>query len=189
MKFEKKVNSYVHGWGPSMADPKAVICSWVLPLTDIYGKPHKITFDIVEGDDPLVIGDNILKHSNHIRLLDVPQLEIKMPGQKSKAVFNSYTKTGEDRPRLLVVEGHKRSFAGKKNEDEDLKQVLKVHQYSHSPKHDNTRLFERAGQLTPGILRYIDQIVDSCSVCVQSNQPAASRKVSSSNIYKGFNEQ
>eukprot|EP00171_Calliarthron_tuberculosum_P004903 IDg4903t1 len=60
LKFEKKINSYTHGWGHMMAHPKPVICCWKLRIRDINDKPFEILFDIVEGDDPLVIGDNIL---------------------------------------------------------------------------------------------------------------------------------
>ena len=64
--FKPKQTPYMHGWGKNMADSKLAICTWKVQLSDLNDKPFTVTFDIVHGDEPLVIGNNILKHSNHL---------------------------------------------------------------------------------------------------------------------------
>ena len=68
LTFKPKRRTYLHGWGEKMADAKLVVCTWEVSLLDLNDVPFQVAFDIVDGDEPLVIGDNILKHSDHIRL-------------------------------------------------------------------------------------------------------------------------
>ena len=68
LTFKSKRRTYLHRWGEKMADAKLVVCTWKVSLLDLNDIPFQVTFDIVDSDEPLVIGDNILKYSDHIRL-------------------------------------------------------------------------------------------------------------------------
>ena len=49
-----------------MANPKHTIATWDVQLLDLNYYVYRLTFDIVDGDETLVIGDNYLKHSNNM---------------------------------------------------------------------------------------------------------------------------
>lgn len=191
--FKPVKETYMHGWGNIMADPKPVVCTWPVTFSDNEGNQFRINFDIVEGDEPLLIGDNILRHSNHMRLVDKPRLEIMTPRMKSKSIFHTYSNKGESRPRLQVVPPTNRQKCSMVTNSvqykKDLAMVQKVHNYSngHAPKHEIRRLIELAKIMSPSVEKAINEVVRNCEVCSRSGNPLPNRKVSISNIDKNFN--
>lgn len=45
-----------------MANGKLIIATWEVELLDLNDNVFLLVFDIINGDEPLIIGDNILKH-------------------------------------------------------------------------------------------------------------------------------
>ena len=193
--FKPHPNPYVHGWGQAMANAKQAIATWEVELLDLNDNEFRLKFDIVDGDEPLVIGDNILKFSNHIRLSDKPSLVIKTPSMDKEIEFASYSNPGEDRPRLFIVppEGNsKSSMIGKASREKaaiksaDLL-VRKIHGYSHDTAHDMRRLLKLSNKYNPFVEAAIKKVISSCGICVQSGRPLPSKKVSIKHIDKDFN--
>lgn len=94
-----------------MANTKRTIATWHVELLDLNDNEYHLVFDIVYGDESLVVGWNILKHSHNIQLTPKPKLVIKTPEMNAALEFASYSNPGEDRPSLLIVlpEQRKRS--------------------------------------------------------------------------------
>lgn len=54
--IETPRSQYIKGFGANCSDAKPIIGSWNLPCQDIYGKRMHLPFDLVQGDNPLLIG-------------------------------------------------------------------------------------------------------------------------------------
>lgn len=49
-------NTYLLGWGHNCRDSQTVIGSWSFSIPDVYNAPTTFTYDIIEGDTPLLLG-------------------------------------------------------------------------------------------------------------------------------------
>ena len=145
--FKPHPNPYVHGWGQAMANAKKTIATWDVELFDLNENEFRLKFDIIDGDEPLVIGDSVLIYSNHIRLSDKPSLVIKTPTLDKEIEFASYSNSSEYRPRLFIVppeSKNKSSMIGKASKEKAAVKateflVRKILCYRHDTAHDMRR--------------------------------------------------
>ena len=179
---------YRHGWGPNMADAKLVTCTWQVDLLDMNDMPFRVTFDIVEGNEPLVIGDTYLKDSDHLRREKPEKLVIKKQGTAENVVFISYTNPGESRPRMMVVPRDVKSISSMMGTTSADILVKKLHRYSHDNANDMRRLLKLSNQYNPQIEAAIKKVVGECKTCVRSGTPLPSRKVSIKHVNEDFNQ-
>jgi len=91
---------FMHGWGPGMLQAKPVCCAWELPVRQVDGNPETFLFHLVEGHDPLVVGEDVTskaKIDNIYNLLHVKNSD------NSFMTFHTYLSPGELRRHLSVV--------------------------------------------------------------------------------------
>lgn len=50
---------YLHGWGEQCKDTKPIRCSYSLKITDASNWPATLTFDLVNGISPLIVGMDV----------------------------------------------------------------------------------------------------------------------------------
>lgn len=62
------VTEYSHGWGDKCVNPQKVKCTWDLLVEDINRKPTMMTFDLVEGEYPSILGLDIKRYSDTINI-------------------------------------------------------------------------------------------------------------------------
>ncbi|CDF33830.1 unnamed protein product [Chondrus crispus] len=97
LNVEPPRSEYMHGWGIDCLDAKQVVCSWNVTIADTEGKPTSLTFDIVEGDSPLVIGLDIGRHTDSHNLTDKPFIKILRPHDNAPRRFNTYIAADDKR--------------------------------------------------------------------------------------------
>jgi len=81
-----------HGYGPSCSDKKLVFAIWKLPLQDLHGYKASFPFYFTEGSGPLLLGNEILSHSNLLgseNLLAIPH--IVWNTSKNEIILPTYT--------------------------------------------------------------------------------------------------
>ena len=127
-----------------MANAKHTIAKWKVELLDLNNNKFRLTFDIFEGDQPLVIGDNKLKHFNRTILSYKPFVVTKSPHMEKSVEFASYPNPGED-PRRCFIDPFdvrkKANMTGKAtHEKATIKAacliVRKIYTYCHNTAND-----------------------------------------------------
>lgn len=78
------VEIFRHGYGPEMHGAKTVLCSWTLVIEDIQGRAQSFLFHLVEGDDPLLIGEDVVRKGK------VDNIENLFLLQQPDGGFNSF---------------------------------------------------------------------------------------------------
>lgn len=187
---------YMHGWGQDCLDPKLIECSWTLTLHDIDGQPTSFTFDLVEGDSPLLLGLDIKQHSNTMNITTPRYIKFKRPEDKSPRRFVSYIKPdpvdGTLRLRMELVPHSNstvRSLMANIKKRPDLSLAKKVHRYTHATIEEMKGIFKNAGRLTDGLQTALENVFDACEICNSSGRPHNMKKLSLSHIDKAFNNE
>lgn len=107
--LEPPRSQYMQGFGSNCADAKPIIGSWSLPIQDIYGKRTHLSFDLVQGDNPLLIGLDTLFGTFHHRInSDSPPFTVRLskPDDDYVRVFHIYYAEDENknlRCRLQLI--------------------------------------------------------------------------------------
>jgi len=128
---------------------KPIICAWDLEIIDSKGHPVCVQVDIVDGPDLFIIGDNVLKYSNHITWQEQLILEFKRPRDRMLHTFISCQNDFKARPKLMVTSppmGISTSYYSS-NILKDLpdKIVARLHSYSHVSTEEMRRLCRLSG--------------------------------------------
>ena len=64
LSLEPPWERYYHGWGQDCLNAKMTVCSWTMTVQDTRSKPTSFTFDLVEGNAPLILGMDIRQYTN-----------------------------------------------------------------------------------------------------------------------------
>jgi len=190
---------FIHGWGPKMHDAKPVCASWNLPVRQTDGSTSFFKLHLVQGDEPLIIGEDVTKNcmvDNIKNLLHVRQ------ANNSYCTYHTYYTEGEGRRRLSVVPppqyGPKSAMANVcsylatsadyLSKLGPAKFAHSVHRYSHATVEEMKRICSMAGILDSTLSRALDDTVAQCEICCRTGRPKTSRKVSLSHIGDAFNQ-
>ena len=189
-----------HGWGEKGLDPLPVVCTWTLTTFDLHGKPTSFTFDLVLGNDPLLIGLDVSEYTNTLNLEQEPCVVMQRPCDKSRRTFNTYItrhsdKHGNRRQHMAIVPEPGicvtsiMSRLNLRTRRAPLVFAKQVHRLTHAVPDDIKSLCKDAGILNPRLSQAIDLVDDSCGICVQNGRPLPSRKISLTHVNQAFNQE
>lgn len=75
--------------GENCLDAKMTVISRTLTIHDITGKPTSLTFDLVPGTSPLIVGLDVRAHCNTINLQEPRYIMMKRPTDvEERTLFN-----------------------------------------------------------------------------------------------------
>jgi len=190
---------FVHGWGPKLRDAKPVICSWELPVPQVNGSLSPFLFHLVQGDDPLVIGEDV---TNNAKVDNIANLLHLRQGDGSYCTFQTYLQKEEARRRLSVVpppqdyskkispqlSSFLTSTARLLTRYGPRRLAHNLHRYSHAPVAEMKRICNMANILDKPLRNAIEEAHASCEICSRTGQPKSARKVSITHIGSAFNQ-
>ena len=203
---------FYHGYGPRCKEKKVTVATWNLPVTDLRGRKAAIQFHIVKGDDPLLLGNNIISVSALVgaeNLLLIPEgvvapVKISLP---------TYT-TGESnclRTMLHIVPAqsvHLKTLLSSSNSASDTHSPLRrsqtssqkkqakaarvlavrLHTFMHLTARDMKEICNRAGVLNPILSQSLELVAQKYTSCKRSGRPLHARKVSFTRVLSEFND-
>ena len=190
---------YLHGWGQKCLDAKLIRHSWTLTIPDRYGIPLSLTFDLTEGDDPLVVGLDVKEYADTINRGRERVLITERPDDKGPRTMPTYIGfDGDDKRLRLLIAPHRailrisrsmmqKSIGNQQRAAQTL--VRRVHRYTHAPVDDMIRIFDDAGildRVTEGVIR---NTAAACPICAGTGRPAHTKKVSLTHVNQAFNEE
>lgn len=108
---EKSTSRYMNRWGVSFADAKIKMSTWHLTVHDSDDAPCTLSFDLVEGKYPLIIGLNFTQYSNTCNLQRPAFIILKRPTYIRELNFPIYfTDDTQGNQRLwMKIKTHEKS--------------------------------------------------------------------------------
>lgn len=182
-----------HAWGPAGSEPSLVIGVFTLVVRDVAGKPCAFRFELIDGDAPLLVGEDVQSRGVLHNLDRHPHFVYRPPGSQSVYVFEQYAGSdihGDRRRFLSVVQDPGRVLsayarAGKSfslhsvrlAEADPRKLAVRLHHFSHATVDEMRRIVQRAGIYQPEMEQYFTQVVDACTTCPKTGSPLAGTSV------------
>lgn len=186
---------YSHGWGTNCADAKKIKWSWDLMVEDMDGKPTMLTFDLVEGRSPLIIGLDVKRHADTMNRAETPSIVFRRPCDTSDRSFYTYIAKdgdGNDRIWFEIVPNMgttSASLMGNTVGRREVGMVKKVHRLTHATSEEMKRLFKDARMGNRKVCEACDKVYEACDICTSSGRPHNSKKISLTHVNEGFNEE
>lgn len=186
---------YERGWGKECANPKIVRHTWYLTVLDANKQPTTIPFDIVDGDDDVMIGLDVKEFSDTINRGMPRRITFKRPHDTSERTFYTYIDMDSDNCKRLRLElvPHARSSVASMMSNvvkrPDLNLVKKVHRYTHMTAEEMREFFREAGILTDGLSEAADRVHAACDICTRTGIAVERRKISLTHVNEAFNEE
>jgi len=188
------VEIFRHGYGPEMHGAKTVLCSWTLVIEDIQGRAQSFLFHLVEGDDPLLIGEDVVRKGKVDNIENLFLLQQPDGGFNS---FHTYYDAAEGRRRLsatVPVSTSERAVVSYLTISSGRIQGMlphsiakKLHRYTHATVQEMTKICQAAGILNEKIRRALEDTFEACEVCCTTGRPKDSKKVSITHLDSPFN--
>lgn len=185
---------YFHGWGATCSDAKPIRCSWTLTVLDAEGKPLSLTFDLVSGDSPLIVGLDVTQYTNTMNLSRPRYVTFHRPEDKSPRRMLTYVDDFDDQARLrLEIIPHKKStitsLMANIMSRPELCVAKKIHRYTHATSDEMKDLYKGAGILTTKLSEAFDKVYKACEICCRNGRPLNSKKLSLTHVNKAFNHE
>ena len=172
-----------------------ITCSWTLTVRDTTGKPTALTFDLVSGQSPLIIGMDIRAHCETFNRDAQKYIRMKRPMDVQKRVLFTYLVSSDRRLRLDIAP-HPQSVVGTLlgNIQSSHKRTpgifrRRIHLYIHASEREMKELCRGAGMMTAELGKAIEEVCAACEVCAKNGAPKHSRKVSLTHVNEEFNEE
>lgn len=167
---------------------------------DVNNKPTYLTFHIVEGQSPLLIGLDIKEFADTLNIGDQKRIIINRPSDNSPRCFNTYitqeaSRNGDRRLRLAISIQNETQLGTLMSKLEKLSRrspiifSRKIHRFTHAPTADVKAICKQAGILTDELEKAIDKVDKACEVCVRNGRPIPSKKISLTHINEAFNQE
>ena len=156
--------SYQHGWGQRCADAKPIHYTWDLSVNDINSKHTVMTFDLVEGFSPIIVGLDVKRLSDTVNRQTPSFIVFQRPTDTGERTFHTYIAKDEDhndRIRFDILPHSRstaRSLLGTKVPRQELNMVKKVHRFTHASPKEMKGLFEDAKLTTGGIIQACEKL-------------------------------
>jgi len=194
LSLNPPVEVFEHGYGPQMQGAKLVLCSWQLPVEDISGGSHCFLFHLVEGDDPLLIGEDVARNGKIDNIENL--FHLQQPNGDFKT-FYTYYDAIECRRRLASIMPASvptRVSAAYLTASSKVIQEMspsrlgeKLHRYTHATVEEMVKICKMAGILNEKIRQALQEAFESCEVCCRTGRPKDSKKVSITHLDSAFN--
>lgn len=164
---------YMHGWGDKCLGARSITSSWTLTIQDTQGKPTSLTFDLVTGSSPLIVGNDVRKYCNTYNLENQPYLRIRRPTDDSDRYLFTYLVPEDNRSRIDIAPhplSAKTTLLGNIHTTSARKPLAfskRVHRYTHAPAAEMKRLCTEAGLFSKELEKAIDKVCAACEVCAK----------------------
>lgn len=185
----------MHGWGEDCLGAKPIVCSWTLTIHDVTGKPTALTFDLVQGNSPLIVGMDVRAYCNTYNLGDQKYISLKRPTDTQQRTLFTYLVPDDSRLRLDIAP-HPLSFVSTLLGNVSttaartpLVFIKRIHRYTHATKEEMKTLCQDANILNDQLNDTIEKVFDACEVCTKNGRPKSSKKVSMTHVNAAFNQE
>lgn len=184
---------YYHGWGTNCANPKPMIYTWDLYVIDANGRNTTLTFDLVDGESPLLIGLDVKRHSDTINIDGHSRIVIKRPHDEKPRVFLTYImkdEGGDERMRMDIIphaQSTNNTLMASTVKRCDINLAKKLHRFTHKSKEEMKRILTDSRKLTPQLEKACSKVHDACEICTSTGRPANRRHISLTHINAAFN--
>ena len=180
---------YEHGWGEQCHDPRPILASWTLTVMDRYSNPFALTFDLVQGESPLIIGLDVTEYADILNRELPSCITIQRPTDIQTLSMYAYVKSEHtnDKARRLRMEiiPHGRSSLSTLMANistlgsrKPLAFSKKLHRFTHAPATEIKEICSKAGILNKRLSQAIDTVDRECEVCTRNGRPASHPRVS-----------
>eukprot|EP00177_Eucheuma_denticulatum_P007832 GFKZ01014258.1.p1 GENE.GFKZ01014258.1~~GFKZ01014258.1.p1 ORF type:complete len:1202 (-),score=97.36 GFKZ01014258.1:1881-5486(-) len=192
---------YMHAWGDRTIDAKPIIASWELTTFDIHHKPCTFEFDLLEGDEPIIIGLDVGKHCIQNNIANPPYLHIQRPQDSSPRIFNTYLKHEKGsqlnlRVRVEIIPQQRtciRSLMSRQLSLEIKRSpkifAKRIHRLTHAPEAQVLDICRQAGVLSDEVKNAVHEVSEACGICASTGRPAPSVKISLTHVNEAFNRE
>lgn len=188
-------DNYLHGWGDECLGAKPIVRSWTLTVHDVTEKPTALTFDLVQGSSPLIVGMDVRAYCNTYNLGSQRYILMKRPTDTEKRTLFTYIVPDDKRLRLDIAP-HPRSVVTtllgnicSSASRAPLVFSKRIHRYTHASKDETKSLCRDANILNEELEQAIDKVHDACEICAKNGRPKSSKKVSLSHVNTAFNQE
>ena len=169
------------------------ICSWSITVHDNSGKPTSFTFDLVPGDSPLILGQEVRAYCNTFNLAEQRYIQMRRPYDDAYRYLFTYI-VPQDRRLRLDLAPHplstRETLLGNIHANakrQPLAFCKRIHRYTHATQEEMKTLCEEAGMLDEELIAAIERVCEACEVCAKNGRPIPSKKVSLSHVNQAFN--
>lgn len=162
---------------------------------DINGKPTVLTFDLVTGKSPLIVGLDVKRHSDTVNRTGTPSIIFRRPCDTSDRTFYTYIAKDDDhndRIKLEIVPHNKTTSAsllGNVSNRREIAMVKKIHRLTHATDDEMKQLFKDGNMSNERINDACEKIHQACDICTSTGRPRNSKKISLSHVNEAFNEE
>lgn len=171
------------------------VCSWTLNTYDTTGKLTSLTFDLVPGTSPLILGMDIRAYCNTFNLGDQKYIKMQRPHDNAERILFTYL-VPEDKRLRLDIAPHPRSVVRTllgniqtTAQRTPMTFCKKIHRYTHATKDEMRTLCQDARMLDPELEQAIENVCDACEICAKNGEPKRSKKVSLTHVNEAFNQE
>ena len=183
-----------------------------LPVIDLLGQKAAILFHIVKGDDPLLLGNNIISVSTLVEAENLLQITegVVAPVNISLPMYP----TGEinclrtmlhvlpaQSVQLMTIPSSSNSASAthsplrqiqassqKKQAKAARVLVVRLNNFTHLTAKDRKEIFNRAGVLNPIFSQALELVAQNCTACKRSGRTLHAVKVSFTRVLSDFND-
>ena len=169
------------------------VCSWSITVHDNAGKPTSFTFDLVPGNSPLILGQEVRAYCNTFNLAEQRYIQMRRTYDDDYRYLFTYI-VPQDRRLRLDLAPHplstKETLLGNIHANakrQPLAFCKRVHRYAHATPEEMKTLCMEAGMLDDELTAAIERVFQACEVCAKNRRPPPSKKVSLSHVSQAFN--
>jgi hypothetical protein len=197
---------FFHHYGEECSNAKLVFAIWKLPLVDLNGVSFSLPFYVVQGPEPLLIGNSILCFSevNGPQNLLIIGPESNLTTEPYHLTMQTYT-TSSLRTYLHLIPcrtdqmttffssvssfltSSLSTLVKVSNARDSKRLALRLHGATHLSLQYMETLCKRSKAWTPILQQCLANSVSSCVGCQMSGRPKPMKKVSLSNVFREFN--
>jgi len=176
LELEPPREKYYHGWGEKCLGAKLTICSWTLTFPDITGRPTSFTFDLVSGESPLILGQEVRQYCNTFNLSEQKYICMQRPTDKQERYVFTYLVPTDSRLRIdlaphpLSVKSTLLGNVHTTAKRTPLAFCKRVHRYTHATPEQMRTLCKDANMLDEALLKAIDTVFKACEVCAKNGK-------------------
>lgn len=186
---------YMHGWGIECSDAKPIKCTWGLTVMDTRNLPVTFTFDLVEGDSPLIVGLDFKQYADTYNRDEPRMVKFKRPHDVH--VYTMYTYiakdlTGNMRLRLEIVPHEMSSISTlmtTTDKRRELNMAKRIHRFGHASAGDMIAMMKNTGYNRKKIKDACDKVYAACAICTASGRPSDRKKISTTHVNAAFNDE
>jgi hypothetical protein len=176
-----------HAWGPEGSNPSIVLGMYTVAVRDVAGKPCMFHFEIIDGDAPLLIGEDVQSKGTLHNLHKPPYFEYRPGPSGSVFIFDQFAckdSNGDDRRYLSVIQqggrilsnyaraGTTLAFHSVRLAEADPRRLaVRMHHISHATVDDMLHVVKRAGVYQPSMDDIFAKVVHECITCPATGIP------------------